>query len=349
MKYMKINNKSIKQFAKPSLIAEIGVNHNGSISLAMEMIDAAQEAGADAVKFQTFNVDDLLIKTALKAHYQTKTTGCSETQYQMLSRYALSTIECRELYNYCVQKGIQFISSPFDLGSVSFLSSLGLDTVKIPSGEITNIPYLTEIAKTNWSIILSTGMSNLGDVELALNTLYDGGAENICLLHCVSDYPASAESMNLRAIQTLHKCFDLPVGLSDHTISRVAAIVSVAYGAPLIEKHFTLDKRMDGPDHQASMEPSDFRKLRTEIEEAFNILGNGIKRIMPTEINTREVARKSVVLKTDVKKGERIASSMVALKRPGIGIKPIELDYVIGRVASRDLSEDTILEFEDLD
>ncbi len=346
---MKINNKNIKQFAKPSLIAEIGVNHNGSISLAREMIDAAVEAGADAVKFQTFNVDDLLIRSAVKAHYQTKTTGHYETQYEMLSRCALTATECLELHNYCVQKGIQFISSPFDLGSVSFLSSLGLETVKIPSGEITNIPYLTEIAKSNWSIILSTGMSNLGEVELALNTLYDGGAENICLLHCVSDYPASAESMNLRAIQTLHKCFDLPVGLSDHTTGQVAAVVSVAFGAPLIEKHFTLDKRMDGPDHQASMEPSDFSKLRTEIEEAFSVLGNGVKRIMPTEINTREVARKSVVLKTDVKKGVRIETDMLALKRPGIGIKPVELGYVIGRVASRDLSADTMLKFEDLD
>ena len=180
---MKINNKNIKQFAKYNLIAEIGVNHNGSISLAREMIDAAVEAGADAVKFQTFNVDDLH-KICLKA-LSTITTGYSETQYEMLSRCALTTTECLELHNYCVKKGIQFISSPFDLGSVSFLSSLGLETVKIPSGEITNIPYLTEIAKTNWSIILSTGMSNLGEVELALNTLYDGGAENICLLHCV--------------------------------------------------------------------------------------------------------------------------------------------------------------------
>ena len=346
---MQIRLEEITQFQQPLLIAEIGVNHNGSLSLGKKMIDAAVIAGADAVKFQTFDVNELVTKNAEKALYQIQNTGTEGTQHQMLMNFAFSDNDFHLLHEYCSKKKVQFISSPFDLGSVSLLQRLGVDLIKIPSGEITNTPYLIAVAKTKKPIILSTGMSTLGEIEFALSTLKENGAAKICLLHCVSDYPSDVRAMNLRSISTLHRCFRVPVGLSDHTVDTISSIVAVSLGAPIIEKHFTLDKTMDGPDHRASMEPAEFAQLRVSIDNAFSALGTGVKSIGPNESNTRKVARKSLVTRVPIEKGQLISEDMLTMKRPGTGLSANDAKFVIGRMTKKSLEQDVLLKLEDLE
>lgn len=330
--------------SKVKIIAEAGVNHNGDIIIAKKMIDFAKEAGADYIKFQTFIPENLVSKYAKKAEYQKITTASNESQLQMLRKLMLSENEFIEISDYCEATSIGFISTPFDLESVGFLNSFNMDFWKVPSGEITNLPYLVEIAKTGKPIILSTGMSNLDEIDEAISVLKDNGAGKITLLHCNTQYPTPMEDVNLNAMLTLKDRYNCDVGYSDHTLGIEVSIAAVALGATVIEKHFTLDRNMEGPDHKASLEPKEFKSMVSAIRNIEKALGTGNKVASPSETENKDIARKSIVASRMIKKGEVFTKDNITAKRPGSGISPMRWYNVIGAVAKRDFQEDELIE-----
>lgn len=330
------------------VIAEIGVNHNGSLDLARRLIDVAVDAGADAVKFQTFFADDLVTTTAEKATYQTRNTGDAGSQHAMLSRLELDEAGFRELHAYCGERGIDFLSTPFGMRAADLLERIGVSAFKVSSGDLTYHQFLAHLAGKGRPIILSTGMGTLGEVDAALAAIDAAGPVPVALLHCVSDYPASAESCNLAAMATMRAAFARPVGWSDHTIGSAIGFAAVALGATVIEKHITLDRHMDGPDHRASMEPDDFRDYVAGIRAIESSFGDGVKRPHPDELRTAEVARRSVVAVKDLRAGDVIAEDDLAILRPGTGLQPSMLEVVIGCRLARDVPANQPLTVEDL-
>lgn len=331
---------------KVFIIAEAGVNHNGSLELAKKMIDVAKEAGANAVKFQTFNAEKVISKNAPKAEYQKKLGPSKETQLEMAKKFELNEREHEILTNYCKAKGVIFLSTPFDMESVDLLDRLGLTTFKIPSGEITNLPFLRKIGKMKKKVILSTGMSDLGEIEDAIDVLLESGTkkDRLCILHCNTEYPTPLKDVNLRAMLTIRNAFGVDVGYSDHTVGIDIPVAAVALGASVIEKHFTLDKKMEGPDHKASLEPCELKKMICSIRNVEKALGSPLKKASPSESKNKEVVRKSIVAKKDIKKGEVFAEGNITIKRPGSGITPMMWDYVIGKKAPRTFKDDELIE-----
>lgn len=326
------------------VIAEAGVNHNGDIQLAYKMIDAAKEAGADIIKFQTAKPELVISKFAQKAEYQKNTTGSEESQLEMCKKIHLKFEDYIPLKKYCKKIGIKFLSTPFDLDSIEFLEKLGCDIWKIPSGEITNLPYLIKIAKTGKEIILSTGMCEMDEIQTAIKTLKKYGAGKISLLHCTTEYPTPYQDVNLKAMQTMKKEFGLPVGYSDHTQGIEVPVAAVAMGATIIEKHFTLDKNMEGPDHKASLEPSELAQMVIAIRNIEKAIGDGIKQPAESEIKNIAIARKSIVAAKAIKKGETLTESNLTTKRPGNGVSPMKWFDILGTQAIRDFEEDELIE-----
>ena len=330
------------------IIAEAGVNHNGSTDLALRLIDAAQASGADAVKFQTFRADLLATPAAHKAPYQERTTTKTESQFEMLRRLELDAAAHQRLIEHCRQVGIQFLSSPFDLQSADLLASMDVPLFKVPSGEITNHPLLEHIARKGRPVILSTGMSTLDEVEEAVQLIRAAGNSQLTLLHCVTEYPAPYADVNLRAMQTLKSSFGLPVGYSDHTPGIEIAIAAVAMGAVVIEKHFTLDRSLPGPDHAASLEPAELQQMVTAIRNVEAAFGTGIKAPAPCELPNLSVARKSVVAARALTAGYRLTAGDLDIKRPGNGLAPKLLPALVGRVLRSDVAKDGVLTWDHL-
>jgi len=348
MRKIKIGNKLVSNEEPILIVAEIGVNHNGDIRLAKKLIDAAKDAGADAVKFQAFKTEKIVAKYAAKAEYQKETTRSGESQYEMIRKLELKEEEFIELYDYAKKKNIVFLSSAFDNESVDLLNNLGVPAFKVASGEITNFPLLRYIAEKQKPVILSTGMSTLDEIEDALKVIREKGVEDIVLLHCVTSYPAKIEDANLRVIETLRRRFKLPVGFSDHTFGITIPIAAAALGAVLIEKHFTLDRTLPGPDHRASLEPDELKDMIKAIRDVEEALGDGIKRPTEDEERIKKAARRSIVAIVDIPKGSAITRDMLDVKRPGTGIEPKYLDVVIGRKAKRNIKKDDILKWDSL-
>ncbi|APA59234.1 N-acetylneuraminate synthase [Campylobacter coli] len=330
---------------KTLVIAEAGVNHNGDLNLAKKLIDVASEAGADYVKFQTFKTELCISKNAQKAEYQLKTTSKIESQFEMVKKLELSKQAHEILMEYCKERNIKFLSTAFDLKSIDLLVELGIDIFKIPSGEITNLPYLRKIAQLNKKIILSTGMATLGEIEKALGVLVENGTERekIIILHCNTEYPTPFEDVNLKAMKTIKEAFKLPVGYSDHTLGITIPIAAVSMGACVIEKHFTLDKAMRGPDHLASLEPSELKAMIKAIRELEKAFGDGIKKPSKSESKNINIGRKSLVAIGPIKKGDLFTESNLGIKRPGNGISPMEWDNIIGKIATRDFDIDELI------
>jgi len=326
------------------IIAEAGVNHNGNLDLALKMVDEAKRAGADIVKFQTAIPEKVISKYADKAEYQKKTTGNEESQLEMCKRIHLKLSDYDIIKKYCEEVGIEFLSTPFDLESIDYLEKLGMRLWKIPSGEITNLPYLIKIAKTGKPVIMSTGMSDLNEVEEAVNVLKKGGAGEITLLHCTTEYPAPFESVNLRAMNTLREKVGTEVGYSDHTVGFEVAVAAAVLGASVIEKHFTLNHNMEGPDHKASLEPEEFEVMVNNIRMIEKALGDGVKQPAEAEKKNIVIARKSIVAAKDIKKGEIFTEDNIIVKRPGSGISPMRWFEVLGTEAVRDFGEDELIE-----
>jgi len=328
------------------IISEAGVNHNGDLGLAKQLIDVAAEAGADFVKFQTFNADRQVTRAAKKAGYQTQTTDSKESQHEMLRRLELTEEMHKELIAHCAACNIGFFSTGFDIESVDLLLSLGQNYFKIPSGEITNLPYLRHIGQLGKTVILSTGMATLGDIEAALDVLEQAGTarDKTTVLHCTTEYPTPMNEVNLRAMQSIHTAFGVAVGYSDHTFGIEVAIAAVAMGATVIEKHFTLDRNLPGPDHQASLEPEELKTMVTAIRNIEMALGDGIKRLTPSEARNKPIARKSLMASQVIKAGEVFSVQNIITKRPGTGISPMRWDEVMGRAASRDFVADELIE-----
>jgi N,N'-diacetyllegionaminate synthase len=328
------------------IIAEAGVNHNGDLLLAKRLIDVAVEAGVDLVKFQTFNADRLVTRTAIKADYQTQTTDGKESQHEMLRRLELTDEMHKELIVHCAVRNIGFFSTGFDIESVDLLVSLGQNIFKIPSGEITNLPYLRHIGQLGKTLILSTGMATLGEIEAAIDVLEQAGTPraNITVLHCTTEYPAPMADVNLHVMQTISAAFGVAVGYSDHTPGIEVAIAAVALGAAVVEKHFTLDRNLPGPDHKASLEPEELKAMVAAIRNIEVALGDGIKRLTPSEARNKPIARKSLVASQAIKAGELFSALNITPKRPGTGISPMRWDEVIGCVAPRDFAVDELIE-----
>ena len=326
------------------VIAEAGVNHNGSLELAKKLVDAAKDAGADCVKFQTFVSKNIVSKNAVKAEYQKQQTEPEESQHDMLKKLELSFNEFVELNEYCKSKDIEFMSTAFDFDSIDFLDSLEMDTWKIPSGDITNLPYLIKIAKLNKPVILSTGMSTIEDIRSAIKALKENGAAEITVLHCTTEYPTPFEDVNLNAMNTIKEEFSVKVGYSDHTIGIEVPIAAVALGATVIEKHFTLDRNMKGPDHKASLEPNELKSMVDSIRHIELALGNGRKQPAESEKKNMAVARKSIIASKDIKAEEIFTDNNLTVKRPGDGISPMRWFDVIGKPAPRDFEEDELIE-----
>lgn len=327
------------------VIAEAGVNHNGNLEIAKKMIDVAAKAGADAVKFQTFKADTLVRKDAVKAAYQQENaTDKQESQYEMLKKLELTKQMHQELIQACADKGILFLSTPFDIDSIHMLTDCGITIMKVPSGEITNYPYLREIGRTGKPVILSTGMCELREVKDAVRVLKENGSSEITLLHCNTEYPTPMQDVNLKAMCTLREEFGLPVGYSDHTQGIEVPIAAAAMGAVVIEKHFTLDRNMEGPDHKASLEPEELRAMVRAVRNIEIAMGDGNKRPSASERKNREVARKSIVAKTEIRKGEIFTEENLTAKRPGSGISPMQWNDVIGLRADRDYEQDELID-----
>ena len=328
------------------IIAEAGVNHNGNLDLAKKLINVAAEAGADLVKFQTFSADRLVTHTAIKADYQIKTTERNESQLEMLRRLELTPAMHKELIAHCAVRNIGFFSTGFDIESVDLLVSLGQNQFKIPSGEITNLSYLRHIGQLGKPIILSTGMATLGEIEAAIDVLEQSGTfrANLIVLHCTTEYPTPMPEVNLRAMQSIHNAFGVAVGYSDHTQGFEVAIAAIALGATVIEKHFTLDRNLPGPDHKASLEPDELKTMVAAIRNIEIALGDGIKRLTPSEAKNKPVARKSLVASHPIKAGEVFSTQNITAKRPGTGISPMRWDTILGRRARRDFALDELIE-----
>jgi len=324
------------------IIAEAGVNHNGNMDIAYQLVDAAKDARADVVKFQTFKPEKVVSRFAKKAIYQKNTTDTNESQLEMVKKLEFDENEHRELMAYCKQVGIKFLSTPFDLDSIKLLHRLGLSTFKIPSGEITNYPYLKAIAKYNKKIILSTGMANLCDIESALSVLTKYGTEyqNITILHCNTEYPTPFEDVNLRAMLTIRQAFELPVGYSDHTLGIEVPIAAVALGATIVEKHFTLDQSLPGPDHKASLEPEELKRMVSAIRNIEIALGSSSKKPSASERKNMSIARKSIIASRYIKKGDEFTDENITTKRPGDGISPMRWEEIIGTQAKQSFEPD---------
>lgn len=331
------------------IIGEAGVNHNGDINLAKKLIDIAIEAKVDAVKFQTFKTEKIVGKFAKKADYQNENTNTNENQYEMVKKLELSFYEFKELKKYCDKRNIIFISTPDDTDSVDLLSEMNVPYIKIGSTEVTNLEYLKYIAKKNIPIILSTGMSTLGEVEKAINAIYSTGNKDIKLLHATTDYPTKEDDVNLNAMLTLKGAFKVDVGYSDHTLGNEAAVAAVAMGAKVIEKHFTIDKNMEGPDHKASMEPEELKEFVKAIRKTEKLLGNGIKEPTERERSTMKDIRRSIVAGKELKKGTVLTRNILEFKRPGTGLKPEFVELIVGRKINRNIQEDELIKLEDLD
>ncbi|KOY85731.1 pseudaminic acid synthase [bacterium 336/3] len=334
------------------IIAEAGVNHNGDIQIAQKLIEVAAQAGADIVKFQTFQADKLVSKSAKKADYQIVNTSDSQenTQLQMLKKLELSKESHDKLITYCQKQNIQFLSTGFDLESLDFLQDINIPLFKIPSGEITNLPYLKKIASFGKDVILSTGMANLGEIEQALNVLTKYGIQlsDITVLHCNTEYPTPMQDVNLRAMQSIQQAFGVKIGYSDHTMGIEIAIAAVALGATVIEKHFTLDKNADGPDHKASLEPDELKQMVTSIRNIEQALGNGIKKPSDSERKNIEIARKSIHLAKNLPAGHILTEQDFIMKRPANGISPMLLEQLIGRTLIKTQEEDYQLQWTDI-
>lgn len=331
---------------KTFIIAEAGVNHNGDLKTAFKLIDVAKEAGADAVKFQTFKAKNIVSKSTEKADYQKKTTDKDETHYDMIKKLELSEEQHNDLIKYCKNKKIEFLSTPFDLDSIVLLRKLSIPIYKVPSGEITNYPYLKKIAQQGLPVIMSTGMSNLAEIEDALEVLLTEGLtrDKITILHCNSEYPTPKEDVNLKAMLTIKAAFPgIKVGYSDHTLGIEVPIAAVALGASVIEKHFTIDRTLPGPDHRASLEPDELKLMVESIRNIEKALGNGIKGVSSSEKNNKLISRKSIVANRDIKKGEVFTESNITAKRPGTGISPMRWNEVIGTVSRKDYQEDELI------
>lgn len=325
------------------IIAEAGVNHNGDIDIAYKLIDKAVEAKVDAIKFQTFKSEMVVSKYAQQAEYQKKNTGVTESQLEMVKKLELSFKDFRKLKKYCDKKEIIFLSTPFDLESIEFLNSLEIEIFKIPSGEITNLQYLIKIGQLGKGVILSTGMSNLGEIEKALDVLRKNGTDDITVLQCNTSYPTLMEDVNLRAMNTIKEAFKVNVGYSDHTLGIEVPIAAVAMGATVIEKHFTIDKNMKGPDHRASLNPDELLEMVRCIRNIEKAVGTGIKRPSKSEEKNIEVARKSIVAKCNIKKGEIFDEKNITVKRPGNGISPMKWDEILGKISNKDYVEDEMI------
>ena len=333
------------KFSRVFIIAEAGVNHNGSIDLAKKLIDVASAAGVDAVKFQTFKAENLATKNAEKANYQRARTDQKENQFSMLKKLEMSKEMHLELIDYTKNKNIEFLSSPFDHDSIDLLNDLGLELFKIPSGEINNLPYLKHIGKLNKKIILSTGMSNMDEIKNALDILINSGTKknNIIVLHANTEYPTPIEDVNLRAMVNIGKELNVDFGYGDHTLGIEVDIAAVALGASCIEKHFTLDCDMEGPDHKASLEPYQLRDMVQAIRNTELALGNGVKKPSKSELSNIEIVRKSIIAKTKIKKGDIFKENNLTIKRPGGGISPMKWDDILGTKATKDYEEDELI------
>ncbi|SFR58039.1 N-acetylneuraminate synthase [Maribacter stanieri] len=328
------------------IIAEAGVNHNGDITLAKKLIDAAADAGVDYVKFQTFNSKKLVSKSAQKADYQKQNTNDEvESQLKMLQKLELSKNDHLILIDYCKTKNIKFLSTAFDLDSIDFLEELKIDLWKVPSGEITNLPYLRKLGGLGKPVIISTGMAEMSEIEDAINVVTSSGTDikDITVLHCNTEYPTPMQDVNLTAMNTIKDVFKVPIGYSDHTLGIEIPIAAVALGATVIEKHFTLDNSMDGPDHKASLEPQELKKMVTAIRNIEQAMGNGIKVPSPSETKNKPIARKSIVANREILKGEIFDEKNLTIKRPGTGISPMKWDKVIGSRAKKDYKADDLI------
>ena len=325
---------------KVFIIAEAGDNHNGSIDLAKKLIEVALEAKADAVKFQTFKTEEVISKMAKMAEYQKKNLGIEESQFDMVKKLELSFEDFEELKRYTEDKGLMFLSTPFDLESCDFLNNLGLNIFKIPSGEITNLPYLRKINSFKKDVILSTGMAALDEIQAALDVLKDC---KVSLLHCTTEYPCPYDAVNMNAMLTMKEKFNLPVGYSDHTQGIEIPVMAAAMGAQIIEKHFTLDKNMEGPYHKASLEPYELKQMVKAIRNVEKAFGDGKKEPQPAEIKNIAIARKSIIAKCNIKKGEIFTEKNLTTKRPGNGISPMKWDEIIGTAATKDYLEDELI------
>lgn len=328
------------------IIAEAGVNHNGDLRLAHELIDIACEAGVDIVKFQTFTASALVTESAKKAEYQTASTDPEESQYSMLKKLELSPQAHKELIDHCKFKNIEFLSTAFDLESLEFLTTLNLNRFKIPSGEITNLPYLEAIGKLGKPVILSTGMAKLAEIEEAILVLENNGLERefLTVLHCNTEYPTPFSDVNLLAMQSIKNAFKVSVGYSDHTSGIDISLAAVALGATVIEKHFTIDKNLPGPDHKASLDPAELKKLVIGIRNIEQSLGDGIKRPTFSESKNIAIARKSIIANCSIKEGDIFSKENLTTKRPGTGISPMRLNEIIGKKAKRDFQKDELIE-----
>lgn len=346
---MVFQQNQLKLKSRVKIIAEAGVNHNGSIELAKQLVDAAADAGADFVKFQCFKADAVVSKSAAKAAYQTKTTGSAESQYEMIKRLELGVEEHKLLMDYCRQKNIGFLSSPFDLASIDLLNELGLNTFKVPSGEIVNLPYLRKLGKLNKKVILSTGMADLGEIEDALDVLVERGTnkENIIVLHCNTEYPTPYTDVNLKAMQTIKTAFGVRVGYSDHTQGVEVPVAAVVLGAEVIEKHFTLDRNMEGPDHKASLEPHELTAMVSAIRNIEAAMGDGVKKPCESERKNIPIARKSVHYARNMEADTKITFDDIIMKRPGTGISPMQYETILGKVLNRSVKEDDMVKWED--
>lgn len=330
------------------IIAEAGVNHNGNLDLAKKLVDAAVEAKVDAIKFQTFKTEKIVGKFASQAKYQIENTGIKESQFDMVKRLELSFDAFRELKKYCDEKNIVFVSTPDDNDSVNLLMELKVPFIKIGSTEVTNLKYLKELGRRKIPLILSTGMSTLGEVESAINAIYSTGNEQVTLMHATTDYPTMEEDVNLNAVVTMRNAFKINVGYSDHTLGNEAAIAAVSLGATVIEKHFTLDKNMEGPDHKASLNPKELKEFVQSIRKTEKLLGNGIKEPTEREKMIMQDVRRSIVASKDLKKGTIITEDSIEFKRPGNGLKPEFSELLMGRKLKRDIMEDEIITIDDI-
>lgn len=331
---------------KVVIIAEAGVNHNGSIALAKKLVDVAADAGVDFVKFQTFKAEKIASRSAEKAQYQKDTTGSAETQLSMLKKLELSHEDHLALIGYCQSKNISFLSTPFDPDSIDLLKKLGMSIGKIPSGEITNLPYLKKMAACFGELILSTGMADMKEIGEAIQLITSTGfsKDHLTVLHCTTEYPTPFDEVNLTAMQSIQKAFDVRVGYSDHTKGIEVPIAAVALGAVVVEKHFTLDRNMEGPDHKASLEPGELKAMVSAIRNIEKALGDGIKRTTASEAKNKDIARKSIVAARNIKAGEVISEKDIDMKRPGNGISPMRINEVIGRKAVHDIPEDALID-----
>lgn len=334
---------------KVLIIAEAGVNHNGDIQQAKRLIDAAADAGADYVKFQTFKASKLVTKSAERADYQNDNTGDGDSQYEMLKKLELSEDVHQELIEYCNSRNINFLSTGFDLDSLDFLDGIGINLFKIPSGEITNLPYLQKIASFGKQVVLSTGMASMNEVKEAFNVLNEGGLSNddISIVHCNTEYPTPMGDVNLNAMNAIGEELDVNIGYSDHTLGIEVPIAAVALGAKVIEKHFTLDRNLPGPDHRASLEPDELKKMVDSIRNIEKaIAGSGKKEPSPSEVKNKAVARKSIIATKAIKKGEEFTETNLGIKRPGTGISPMRWNEILGKNANRDFQDEELIEID---